>query len=326
MNTPSWLMKILFSYLSGRSLIVSYKGATADPKVLPAGAPAGTVLGGLIFIVKVNGLLLRPSIPRKYLEPSNIQASVKFMDDATSACSINLRETLIPDPVDRQSPLTYHEKDRLILPLNQNPLKPILEDIEDFTIHQNLKINESKTEVMVFNMSKCWQFPPEVGFSADKNLDYVRKAKVLGIMVSDDLKWAENTDYITSKALARLWTLRRLKNLGISNDVIFDVYPKEIRTILEFGVPVWNGGITFSDSAKIEAIQKKAFKIILQDQYGSYSQACDFFKTETLCERRVKICLKFAKKELSKDNSIFTRFIPSRATRFSEKQIVTEIL
>ena len=155
-------------------------------------------------------------------------------------------------------------------------------------------------------------------------MDYVREAKILVILVSDDLKWAENTDYITSKALARLWTLRRLKNLGISNDVIFDVYSKEIRTILEFGVPVWNGGITFLDSAKIEAIQKKDLKIILQDQYGSYSQACDFFKTETLCERRVNICLKFAKKELSKDNSIFTRFIPSRATRFSEKQIVTE--
>ena len=64
MKCPSWLLRIVFSYLSERSLIVTYRGATAAPKSLPAGAPQGTFLGVVIFIVKVNRFLLRPKVPR----------------------------------------------------------------------------------------------------------------------------------------------------------------------------------------------------------------------------------------------------------------------
>ena len=125
--------------------------------------------------------------------------------------------------------------------------------------------------------------------------------------------------------MSRLWTLRRLKNLGISNDVIYDVYIKEIRSILEFGAPVWSGGISSKDSDRIETIQKRAFKIILQDLYTDYDSACEYLKTEKLQQRRLKICLKFAKQELARDGSIFSKFVPNRRTRFSDKQLVNEI-
>ena len=109
-------------------------------------------------------------------------------------------------------------------------------------------------------MTNNWQFPPEMGFQVQENLECVRKAKVLGLIVTDDLKWYENTQYITSKAMSRIWTLRRMKNLGLSNDIIFDVYIKEMRSLLEFGVPVWNGAITNDDSNEIEKVQKKSYE------------------------------------------------------------------
>ena len=103
------------------------------------------------------------------------------------------------------------------------------------------------------------------------------------------------------------------------------IHIKEIRSILEFGVPVWNGGISLHDSDRIEIIQRRAFKIILQDQYHSYDNACVVLNTQSLKERRIKICLTFAKKELSKEDSIFSKFVQTRVTRFSEKQLVNEI-
>ena len=66
MKCPSWLLKIIFSYLSERSIIVFYMGTHATPQNLPAGGPQGSVLGFLIFIIKFNGALLRPRIPRNF--------------------------------------------------------------------------------------------------------------------------------------------------------------------------------------------------------------------------------------------------------------------
>ena len=56
---------------SNRTLIMTYNGATAKPKYLTAGASQGTV-----FIVKVNGIVLRPAIPKIIPDPA--KKSVTF--------------------------------------------------------------------------------------------------------------------------------------------------------------------------------------------------------------------------------------------------------
>ena len=83
MHTPPWLLKILMSYLSGRSMFLSFNGATSSRKFLPGGGPQGAHLGGIIFIIKYNGAFLRPPIPRNIPGPvtKSQSKSVKFVDD-----------------------------------------------------------------------------------------------------------------------------------------------------------------------------------------------------------------------------------------------------
>ena len=52
MHTPAWLLKILISYLSNRSMYLTYNGAKSSLKPLPGGGPQGAYLGGIIFIIK----------------------------------------------------------------------------------------------------------------------------------------------------------------------------------------------------------------------------------------------------------------------------------
>ena len=59
-------------------------------------------------------------------------------------------------------------------------------------------------------------------------------------------------------------------NFDLSVDQLFDVYVKEVRSILELAVPVWHPGLTKKQSADIESIQKVAFRIILQNDYITY--------------------------------------------------------
>ena len=67
----------------------------------------------------------------------------------------------------------------------------------------------------------------------------------------------------------------------------------------------------------MENVQKSAFKIILQEHYKNYQQACTHLSALTLAERRYNLCLKFAKKNLKSENSFFTKLEPKSNTRNS---------
>ena len=143
-------------------------------------------------------------------------------------------------------------------------------------------------------------------------------------MLSDNLSWYKNTQYICQKARKKLWILRRMVQLDLDIWILFDVYTKEVRSILELAVPAWHSGLTKQQSADIERVQKISFKLILGDQYENYDNACNFFSTETLEQRRVKLCLKFASKNLKSENSLFISNTSVRNTRQKAK-LVQEI-
>ena len=59
-------------------------------------------------------------------------------------------------------------------------------------------------------------------------------------MVSGDLKWKKNTDYIRQKAIQKVWTLRRLTKFNLDAFQLLDVYEKEVRSLLEYAVLTWH--------------------------------------------------------------------------------------
>ena len=81
MHIPGWLLLILISYLTERSMHIGYKGATSSRKMLPGSTPQGAFLGILLFVIIFNGALLRPAIPRihslnlKYVIPQHVGGS-----------------------------------------------------------------------------------------------------------------------------------------------------------------------------------------------------------------------------------------------------------
>ena len=83
MHVSPWLLKIICSYLSRRTMILTYKGATSSSKELNGGTPQGALLGGIIFI-KFNGALLRPAIPRTSILHNTRSVAVKYIDDGTA--------------------------------------------------------------------------------------------------------------------------------------------------------------------------------------------------------------------------------------------------
>ena len=315
MHTPSWLLKIIISYLSGRQMTLSYREAESSIRALPAGTPQGAHLGGLIFIIKFNGAFLRPPIPRPISYGTSEAEKVKYIDDGTVAVGINLKDLLTLDPVARQQPVTFHERSGHILPPGNNLLQFYVHDTEDFVQENKMILNKSKTTVMKFINSRKIDFPPEITFRDGTMLQTVTETRLLGVIITSDLKWGKNTTYIINKARKKLWLLRRMKSLDLSAFELFDVYIKEVRSLLEFAVPVWHSSITKKQRSEIESVQKLAFKLILGSSY-SYSDACAFFGTTSLEKRRQELCFRFANKNVNDpENCLFSKYHPPRNLR-----------
>ena len=323
MHTPSWLLNIIVSYLSNRSMFLEYDGHQSSRKMLPGGGPQGAYLGGLIFIVKYNGAFLRPPVPRHIVGPLSEAKSekVKFIDDGSVAVSINLKSSLVLDTAVRPKPLNYGERTCQIIPGEDNLLQLYINDAENFMIENKMKMNPKKTQIIKFNKSRKHDFPAEVFMSGNQILDVVPHVKLVGVMITQDLKWKMNTDFICTKARQKLWVLRRLKKFNFDEFKILDAYKKEVRSILEYAVPVWHSSLTKHQSSQIERIQKQAFRIILQHNYMSYEIACTLLSMEYLHTRRTQLCINFAKKDLKKDKSLFSKASKTVHTRSNQKLV-----
>ena len=303
MGVPGWLLNIVMGFLSDRVMVLRYKGETSDQKALPGGGPQGTLLGLLLFLILINSCGFSDqknnvgdtiTNKKKTFKPTTLHT--KFVDDMTIAESFNVKETLVPNPI-RPQPDSYHARLGQKLPAEKSLVYKQLKKIEQYADDNQMKLNFSKTKFMLFNPTKTFDFIPEYKTSGSE-VETLEEMKLLGLVLRNDLSWSSNTEYMTKKAYKKLWMVRRLKSQGANYDDLKDVYIKQVRSTLEFGVPVWNCGITKSEVSDIERVQKSFLHIVLGRQYVNYQEALDLIELETLKERRTSICEKFAKKSM----------------------------
>ena len=85
---------------------------------------------------------------------------------------------------------------------------------------------------------------------------------------------------------------------------------KKVRSILEFGSPIWNSNLTKDEVSSIERVQKSFLHIVLGQRYTSYESALETLNLETLEQRRTQLCLSFAIKA-SKHQKHQSWFVPN---------------
>ena len=252
LGVPGWLLLIVMGFLENREMEVFFKGEKSGRKKLPGGGPQGTVLGMFLFLILINAagfqeniksmgeIITNPAINKR--QPLQ-KIHMKWIDDMTAAESIYLKDNLLkhPNPV---QPFQYHERHGYYLPPEKSKLQTLLNDLMTYTEDHQMRLNTTKTKVILFNKATKYDFLPKLTLQGDKNhLEVVEEIQLLGVQVRSDLSWKSQTDAMCKKAYARLWLLRRLKPLGASDQELLDVYDKQIRCILEYASPVWTPGL-----------------------------------------------------------------------------------
>jgi hypothetical protein len=105
-------------------------------------------------MIKFNGATLRPKIPRPFPKPTSIIESKSFLctlkhiDDASRACAINLRSSLIKiDISGRPRPLQLHKYTGYILDKIKNHLQDDLNLLKLLIDRNRMKINKNTDNV-----------------------------------------------------------------------------------------------------------------------------------------------------------------------------------
>ena len=306
MHTPNWLLAIICTYLSSRSLILRYQRAqSSPPRHLPGGYSAGTWLGGFLSVIKFNGICLRPAIPRPN---GNRAIQLKNIDDSSKAASINLKRSLIPDPQTRQFPLNYNERTRMILNPSENVLQQELVRFQEETQQHNLVTNSKKTFIVLFNPSRKYAFPPEfqIGPVTDQHLTVKSVCKILGVFIQSDFCWNVQTEHMIQKASKKIWLLRRMRELGVDQKTVAEYWKAEGLCHLEYGSPVWSGALTKQNERDLARVNRRAVAAItgLHTRGEEFAGICQRLGLEDdLSQSRLRLARIFARRTAEKSHN-----------------------
>ena len=225
------LLKLIISFLSNRKHYTNINGVKSKLADVTCGVPQGTISGPRLFTILIKGVKC-PMV-----------LDVKFVDDKT------LIHSYSGDPTQ----------------FLQNALN--IENSE--TIKDKMKINESKCNVINFNFSSK-NNPPQNLELNNNQIASVDRIKLLGVIITNDLRWRENTVEIEKKVNKKFYQLSKLRQFGMKQDELLKTWKTLLRPITEYAAPLWHSSLLECDKRILENLQKKALGLILGTSYIDY--------------------------------------------------------
>ena len=112
--------------------------------------------------------------------------------------------------------------------------------IYSFSNDHEMRLNPIKCKEMTINFMHKHNLITNPIVIDNNAIEGVPNYKLLGVILSSNLKWNSHIENITKKANKRLFSLRILKGRsGASPRSLIRVYLSIIRPLLEYAVPVW---------------------------------------------------------------------------------------
>ena len=265
-------------------MTIKWHGLMSSTRNLPGGNPQGCTFGMLGFKASSNknAAHVSPDMKFKFVDDLSILEKINLI--IAGLMSHNFRDNIASD-------IGINQK---MLPSENIETQRSLDAIQKWTSDNKMKLNPQKTKAMIFNFTDL-QFTTRL-YLENNLLEIISETKLLGTIITSDLKWHKNTQMLVSKAFTRMIILHKLIRFDPPKEDLLTIYKMYIRSILEHNCKVWHHGLTEEDIYSIERVQKIACKLILRSEYQSYEQALKDLSLETLVNRRNKLSLKFAKK------------------------------
>ena len=183
-----------------------------------------------------------------------------------------------------------------------------MEKVERWSKSKEMKLNIKKTKNICFNFTKDRQFSTDIKLN-NESIETVSETKLLGTIITDDLKWNRNTNNIVKETNKRMQILHKAAKFTNNTKDLKQIYMLQIRSKLDQSAVVWHSSLSQRNRNDLERVQKSAVRVILGNNYNNYEDALKKIGLVTLEERREQMCLKFAKEclKLEKMKKLFPK-------------------
>ena len=245
LGTPSFLLKILHSYLQNRRMRVRHKGETSKTYDLPGSGPQGTNIGILSFVVYLNscgvpldGMLdcifhehkeqylghpvqenedppmnslgwvkiCHPILPIPNPHINEDEARFKYVDDKVMAEAVDLNKLkTFNEPIER--PLNYRDRTAHYLPKELSILQTRFLQVSKFCKVQQMIVNPTKSKTAIFNTSIKKDFYPRISINEDNTFENTEEFKLLGVNFVSHPRSGVKWDPYISKCIQRIYQL-----------------------------------------------------------------------------------------------------------------------
>ena len=187
-NIDQTLFFWIRSFLTNRTQAVRVGFSLSSWKQVNGGVRQGAKLGVTLFAVMVNKLLM------------NWHMRTKYVDDTTAF---------------------------EIIPRNSiSMLDVVVREIHDYCIEHKMKLNPKKCKEMYVKFMKNSRSITAMRHISvgNQEVERVGSYQLLGVIISDDLKWNAHVEYVIAKAAKRLYALRLLKGAEVIPEDMLKVY------------------------------------------------------------------------------------------------------
>ena len=187
---------------------------------LPGGGPQGTLLGLIEYFVQSND-------NANCVDP---KLRFKFVDDLT-VLELVMMTGLLTEYNFKAHVASDIGIDELFIPAASLETQSNLNNIAKWTENNKMKINENKSNYMVFSRSTT-EMATRLTLCG-QTIDRIEETKLVGVWVTTWLDWEKNTREICKRAYARMTMLTKLKYVGVPTYDLLDIYILYIRSLLE---------------------------------------------------------------------------------------------
>ena len=242
LNLSATLCNWVLDFLTNRTQRVQLGKHHSSNLTRSTGAPQGCVLSPLLYTLYTHDCT--PSCPSNYI--------FKFADDTT-----------VLGLISNNDEAAYRQE---------------VGNLAAWCSEHNLSLNLKKTKEMIIDFRKSAQHNHHLPLYINgEEVERVTSFKFLGLTLTEELSWENNTASVLGKAQQRLFYLRKLRKEHLPQRLLSNFYRCAIESVLTYCLNVWFSSCTKAEQAAIQRLIKTAGRIIgaeLPDIYSISSSRC----------------------------------------------------